>query len=590
MFSICGLVFHRQPPQKKSRCYALIFSAMLVLRKFQNALQNTINKSATGRARTASIPLHQLTHADNDAADLRPRHIPAPVLPAEIWFLVLGLLDHGGCVLCKHKLLCTLALVCRVFNNFATKALYQTLDLRFSGGCNVPHECLKENNWYPKPHITKEFLRSKLDRLDRTLRLPQGPVLLIRHLKLPNVNITKYPGYAQNFLDILPEWVVMFELCSSRLESVSGLGNLWSYLHRFDRPELRTRVCDAIGSNPNWTEWDWLGDSWENSWTEEPRIPEMYRGWKNIRHVSIDAVEWATNVLSFLPELYSLSIECGGVVNDFRGIFQQVPLKGLSLLSIEAWIPPQQAPTKYDHTEPLNPLIDYLERCRLQPGPSQNLTTSALTDLEITCCWPGTHSLSSQRFYPKEVCLDEFLFSVFTLAPLLRVFKIDLRTPHERELGPADHPLEGMAHQCTSFVAQNLQSMTISIPSGSNKTWLAAKIASGAFPKLSSFVFRSAMIRRGLNCKTMFCNCTLDSSSRFLALNDFGREQDTALVQACQQAGVREWEMQIWHINSVWSAILGERERKGGVAFFNFVDANWTFPRMRNSARVSHSQ
>lgn len=158
--------------------------------------------------------------------------------------------------------------------------------------------------------------------------------------------------------------------------------------------------------------------------------------------------------------------------------------------------------------------------------------------------------------YPKAVCLDEFLFSIFTLAPLLRTFKLDLRTPHEAEIRLPPVPgrvLGCMAHHCTDFVARDLRSMTISIPSRNSRTWLAVKITSGAFPNLSCFIFRSAMVRRGLGCRAMFCNCTLNCLSRFLKLNDFGRKQDAVLIKACLVAGIREWEMQILHVDSVWS-------------------------------------
>lgn len=241
-------------------------------------------------------------------------------------------------------------------------------------------------------------------------------------------------------------------------------------------------------------------------------------------------------------------------MSDLGGIFQQVPLRGLKSLSVKAWVPPQEILNGIDHTEPLNPLIDYLERCRLQPAPAQNLVSSVLTNLDISCCWSGSLLFSSDCFYPKAVNLDEFLFSIFTLAPLLCMFKLDLRTPHEVEvkLPPAPRRVLGsMAYQYTSFMARDLRSMTISIPSRNSKAWLAAKIASGAFPNLSCFIFRSAMTRRAFSCRTMFCSCTLDSPSEFLALNDFGREQDSGLIKACQEAGVREWEMQILHINSV---------------------------------------
>lgn len=549
---------------------------MLVLRKVHYALQNAVYKSPTGRTKTVSIPLRQLLHVGNTTDP----GTPAPVLPAEIWFLILEFLGYRGCLICKHKLLCTLALVSRVFNQFATKALYQTLDLRFSGECEVSHQCLGKFYWYPKPHIAVDLLRNKLDRLDRTLRLPQGPVLLIRHLKLPEVNITKHPTYVQNILKILPNWVNIFELCSGRLESVSGLGNLWSYLHHFNRSELRTRVCDAIENNPNWTEWDWLWDSWGYAWwsalVEEPRILEMYRSWKNLRHVSIDTAAWAVSVLGPLPELYSLSIECGDRMSDLGGIFQQVPLKGLKSLSVKAWVSPQEMPKEFDHTEPLNPLIDYLERCRLQPSPAQTPSLSVLTNLDISCRWSESHMFSPDCFYPKAVNLDEFLFSIFTLAPLLSTFKLDLRTPHEVEvkLPPAPGRVLGsMAHQCTSFTARNLRSMTISIPSRNSKAWLAAKIGSGAFPNLSCFIFRSAMTRRTLSCGTMFCDCTLDSSSEFLALNDFGREQDSVLIKACQEAGVREWEMQILHIDSVWGCHSRGGEEFLGRANCSFLGA-----------------
>lgn len=136
--------------------------------------------------------------------------------------------------------------------------------------------------WYSEPHIAVNLLRTKLVRLNRTLRLPQGPVLLVRHLKLPEVNITKYPTYAQNILGVLPNWVTTFELCSGRLESVSGLGNLWLYLHHLNRSSLQTRLCDAIEGNPHWTEWDWRWNSWGYSWwsalVNRPRILEAYRG------------------------------------------------------------------------------------------------------------------------------------------------------------------------------------------------------------------------------------------------------------------------------------------------------------------------
>lgn len=526
---------------------------MLVLRKAHYALQNAVYKSPRS-SRTVSIPLRQL---------LLP---PAPpALPAEIWFLVLELLEYSGsCLLCKHSLLCTLARVSRVFNEFATRALYQTLDLRFSGDCNVAHHCLKEFYWYPKPHITNALLKSKLDQLDRTLRVPRGPVLLIRHLKLPEVNIAKHPSSAQNILDVLPAWVVIFELCSGRLESVAGLGNLWSYLHHFNRTELRTRLCDAIERNPHWAEWDWLWDSWGYAWwsalTEEPRILEMYRGWTGIRHVSIDTAEWATSVLGFLPELQSLAVECGDHMNDLRGIFQQVPLRGLTSLAIRAWVPPQDVPVKFDHTEPLNPLIDYLERCGpALSSPSHSPPSSVLTSLDIRCCWPRSRVFGNTgSFYPKSVFLDDFLFSVFTLAPLLRTLKLDLRTLHEEAIPSFPSKFPSSPSALRTFTARHLHTMAISLPSRTSKTWLAAHIASNSFPRLSHFEFRSAMTRRAAVCRSsvFFCECTLGiGAGAFLALNDFGRAQDTALVTACQQAGVREWEMQILHVDSVCYAV-----------------------------------
>lgn len=531
---------------------------MLALKKVHYALQNPSYKSTTKRTKATSIPLLQIPYLKG-TADSRARAVPVPTLPAEIWFMVLESLEYPKCLLCNHTLLRTLSLVCRVFNEFGTKALYQTLVLRFSGECKESHQELGKFHWYSKPHITIAFLRRKLDRLQRTLRLPQGPVLLVRHLKLPEIDITRFPSYAQNIIDILPSWVTVLELCSNRLESISGLGNLWSYLHHFNLHDLRKRLCDAIANSPHWTQWDWRSGCWGYAWwnvlAEEPRILQIYRGWKNIRHVSLDTATWAASVLS-LPEIRSLSIECGDRMSDFRTMFQHVPITGLKSLTINAWVPPQEAPTEYDNTEPLNPFIDYLSRCRPQSASSQYLNSSTLTNLDISCLWTEGNHFSPGYHYPKMVCFDEFLFSIFTLAPMLRNLKIVLKTPHEKEIKLlVDHAFDNMAHQTTDFVAQHLRSMEISIPSRNSKIWLAAKIASGAFPKLSSFVFRSAMTRRDLGCRTMFCNCTQDSAEEFLDLNDFGRQQDAALVEACQEAGVREWEMQILHINSVWSVI-----------------------------------
>lgn len=521
---------------------------MLALKK---ALQNSSPKSVNRRIKTTSIPLRPIYN------------VPAPVVPAEIWFMILEL-DYPECILCRHTLLCTLSLVCRVFHEFASKALYQTLDLRFSK-CNESHPWFNRRGFHrsPKPHTKFDLLKKKLDRLDRTLRLPQGPVLLVRHLRLPDVKIRKYSSNVGDILNLLPNWVMIFELCSSRLESVAGLGNLWTYLYNFDRPELREQLCNAIENNPHWTQWDWCEASWGYaSWSvlaEEPRILETYRRWENIQHVSLDNAEWAANVLGSTPELCSLSIKCANRICEFSTIFQHVPVKGLRSLSVEAWVPPQTLPAKFDNTEPLYPLIDYLERCRLQPASSQYLNLSTLTNLDISCLW-GRNNFHSGIFYaPKMACFNEFLFSILTLASSLRELKIEFRTYHESEIKlpvAPDHAFELMAHKITDFVARHLQSMTISIPARNSKTWLANKIASGVFPNLSSFIFRSAMTRRELSYTRMFCACTLDSSSEFLALNDFGREQDAALVRACQQAGVRDWEMQILHVDQVCCVAL----------------------------------
>ncbi|KAI5839837.1 hypothetical protein DFP73DRAFT_201768 [Morchella snyderi] len=585
---------------------------MFPFKKVYNALQinSSSSKQSTKRPDSISIPLRQLsirTVSEDDNEDV-DRHVvqqrKAPTLPVDVWFLILPQVDYTeNCTLCKHKQLYTLSLVCRVFNEFATKALYQTLDLRLEDACLEVHgDSLDSFNNEPS-FLRENILRKKLDRLESTLRSPEGPAVLIRHLKFPEIELRWKMTYGPNDINpalytglsrgvynygrdepsahyrpkvsthdesqlyvrpvmrrtdlalwknnisvgILPKWITIFELASARLESVFGLGSLWTYIHEYERDLLRERLFDAIEKNQNWVEWDWRWSSWGYSQRsaeailEEPRMLDIFSKMKNIRSIQLDKTEWADKVLEIFPgtlEFVTIeSLRIGGC--DFDFMLKRLPTKGLKSLKIvvsESYFKP------LEKCDPFKPLLEYLKLCHQQ-------STATLTNLDFQVNW----NLSSASYklcndlegtYLGMMPIEEFLSSIFIYAPLLRTFNFVLATTHEDEVQypPTEKPMP--------FVAHNLRSMSISLPARNNKIWFATKISSGAFPALRKFTFRSAFSRNNGPKQT----CTRCVRLEWPEINkwyDFASEQDNLLVEACRKARVRQWEMEV--MNRPWA-------------------------------------
>lgn len=477
-------------------------------------------------------------------------------LPAELWFLVLWYLGNDACVYCKHGTLQTLSLVCRFFNDFASEALYETLDLRFNGSrpfleSGIP--CLIHPNvqYYPP---TMKLLRSKLDKLYRTLRAQPAPRSRIRHLKLPEDTLCDsgpiYEAKRHGCIstDMHTKWVRIFKLCSATLETVSGLEPLFACLHAHKRLELQNDVWAGMRSNTRWTELDfsrWSVSEFEanelrdvflkklDTDCSDLKLMEMFRGWTSLRRVCIRSSVWSQGGLGLLPKLESVVIRTDQFL-DFGFTFRYIPVNKLKSLSVISDLSKYQWNSPI--SEPFHPLIEYLRNCQLQASLSTPPMLSTITRLEISHHWSDKiHTI------PELPSVEELAFAIFTTVPLLRELIIDITTFHERIVEPPDAFSRSPPFWPTDFVVPHLQSMKILIPARNNKEWLATKIASGMFPNLSTFVFRSGLSRRqGVS----LCNCVPYFRDAF-RLHEFAKEQDAILVNACRKASISNWKMLI---------------------------------------------
>lgn len=477
-------------------------------------------------------------------------------LPPEIWLSVLGYLGDDTCVYCKHSTLQSLSLVCRFFSYFASEALYQTLDLRFNGSrpfLESRTPCMIHPNvgYYPP---TMKLLRSKLDKLYRTLRAQPAPRSRIRHLKLPERTLCDSgPIYEAKrhgciLTDMHIKWVRIFKLCSSTLETISGLEPLWVCLHAHKRLELQNDIWIGMRENHNWTGLDfsqWSTSEFEASELKESlsrkmdsnwsdlRLMETFRGWTALRHVCLRSSVWSQGGLGLLPKLESVAIQTDGFL-DFGFTFRYIPVNRLKSLSVISDLSKYQWSSPI--SEPFRPLIEYLQNCQLQASLSTPSMVSAITSLEITHHWSDKiHTI------PGLPSVEELAFAIFTSAPLLRRLTIDITTFHERIVEPPDAFSRNPPSWPADFVVPHLRFMSVSIPARNSKEWLAVRIASGTFPNLSTFVFRSGLSRRQGVC---LCNCVPCFREAF-RLHEFAKEQDAVLVQACRKACISDWKMVI---------------------------------------------
>lgn len=475
-------------------------------------------------------------------------------LPPELWLLVLWYLGDDACVYCKHGTLQTLSLVCRFFNYFASEALYETLDLRFNGSrpfleSGIPCSVHPNVRYYPP---TMRLLRPKLDKLYRTLRAQPAPRSRIRHLKLPEVALCDSgPVYEAKrhgciLTDMHIKWVRIFKLCSSTLETVSGLEPLWAYLHVHKRLELQNDVWLGMRCNNKWTELDFshwsvsefeanelkesLSKKLDSDWSSLT-LMDTFRGWTALRRMIMKSSVWSQGGLDLLPKLESIVIQTDQFL-DFGFTFRYIPVNKLKSLSVISDLSKYQWNSPI--SEPFHPLIDYLRNCQLQASLSTPPMLSTITSLEISHHWSDKiHTI------PKLPSVEELAFAIFTTAPLLRELIIDITTFHERIVEPPDAFSRNPPSWPADFVVPHLQFMKISIPARNSKEWLAVRIASGTFPNLLTFIFRSGLSRRqGVS----LCNCVPCFREAF-TLHEFAKEQDAILVKACRGARISDWKM-----------------------------------------------
>lgn len=477
-------------------------------------------------------------------------------LPAELWLSVLWYLGNDLCVYCKHSTLQTLSLVCRFFNSFASEALYETLDLRFNGSRPFLESgtlCLFHPNvrYYPP---TMKLLRSKLDKLYRTLRAQPAPRSRIRHLKFPeDTRCDTGPIYEAKrhgciLTDMHIKWVRIFKLCSSTLETVSGVEPLWAYLHAHKRFELQNDIWTGMRCNTKWTELDfshWSISEFEanelkdifskrlDTDCSDLKLMETFRGWTSLRCIYMRSSVWSQGGLALLPNLESVVIQTDQFL-DFGFTFRYIPVNKLKSLSVISDLSKYQWNSPI--SEPFHPLIEYLRNCQLQASLSTPPMLSTITRLEISHHW--SDKIHTILELPS---VEELAFAIFTTTPLLRELIIDLTTFHERIVEPPDAFSRDPPAWPTDFVLPHIQSMKISIPARNSKEWLAAKIASGTFPNLSTFVFRSGLSRRqGVS----LCNCVPCFRDAF-RLHEVAKEQDAILAKACRKARISDWKMVI---------------------------------------------
>lgn len=504
------------------------------------------------------------------------------ILPKAIWMLVLSYLDEDDCIYRQHKNLYSLSLTCRFFNEYATTVLYGTLDLQFNGQRDsmplkpFSHVDLEAPTCSCPSHIKahespiSNTLRRKLDKLILTLKSRPDLTARIRHLKLPNQYLPsdiRYLPYdklnrrlKEIYCSLLERWFRIFSICSSTLESVSGLGNLWPELqyrcfrraeiqYRLDRrPELPNELWTALEENQNWTRWDFT--NWYTAllpgtdleifrrnmdgicdWSPE-RMRRTFLGWTNLEHVEIANPAWMQKGLHLLPNLRSVAIHTNCHTN-YNDIFEHLPLRGIESITYDCF---ERTPrnTVEMTSEPFGPLINYLRNARRLSLKLRPSTIPTLTHLNINFqWWTKGRPLGMGTF-------NHLAFSIFTLVPLLQELKLILVTLHERTLGSSvEEANEKHTIWDTIFTAQHLRKMTISLPARTNKEWLANKIVTGAFPALTDFTFRSAMSRD----HDQTCSCEMEQDS--LLWYKFGQAQDETMVNACQAAGIPRWTMQI---------------------------------------------
>lgn len=477
-------------------------------------------------------------------------------LPPELWLSVLSYLGNDDCVYCKHSTLQVLSLVCRFFNYFASEALYETLDLRFNGSrhfldSGIPCSIHPNVRYYPP---TMRLLRSKLDKLYRTLRAQPAPKSWIRHLKFPEDTIydtgpifeAKRHGCISTDMHI--KWVRIFKSCSGTLETVTGLGPLWAYLKTHRRLELQNDIWMGMRNNNNWTELDFtnwgfsefeanelkesLSKKLDGDWSDL-KMMETFRSWASLRRVHIKSSVWSQGGFGLLPKLESVVIRTDEFL-DFAFTFRYIPVNKLKSLSVISDLSNYKWSSPI--AEPFRPLIEYLRNCQLQASISTPPMLSTITSLEISHHW--SDKIHTIQGLPS---VEELAFEIFTSVPLLRQLIINITTFHERIVEPPDAFSRKPPSWPIDFVLPHLQFMNISIPARNSKEWLAVRIASETFPNLSTFVFRSGLSRRQGVC---LCNCVPCFREAF-RLHEFAKEQDAILVKACRKARISNWKMLI---------------------------------------------
>lgn len=243
---------------------------------------------------------------------------------------------------------------------------------------------------------------------------------------------------------------------------------------------------------------------------------------------------------------------CTDPRNNFNDIFPHAPIKNLRSLSYKCF-------EEKSHLmgDPFEPFINYLRNFQPEATYSTLPTSQALRKIEISFIWLQT--LQKPR---GTIAFNELAISIFTFAPLLQELKIVIANRHqERAFWSRNHlqdPREGLI-PAPNIVARHIQIMSISVPACVAKHWLAERIASGAFPNLSEFTFRSALSRGHNGCKCKISTLPknlkpLQESlseklgilpTNFAVFQTYLKNQDSTLVVACQKAAINKWTMRI---------------------------------------------
>lgn len=505
------------------------------------------------------IPLRQVRRA----ASRRPN---GRIATESIWLRIIGHLDDSVCLYQKQKTLHSLSLTCRFFNEFATRALYQTLDLQYHGErdsgisectCST-HKKLAIDSTRPRK---RHPLRNKLNRLIRSLRSRPNLPGNILHLKLPHeYPIPKLIEQSSDGDDpnpITAKWFEIFRICSPGLNTVVGLDAL---LEEFlDRGSLRLdigyKLWAALERNKKWQEWDFT--AWSLAYLpgldilgfpppEPPadpgwsigRLQQTFASWKNLKHVTLRETAWLQGALHSLPKLQSVTINAGAFTN-FDNIFQHIPAKNLQSLSYNCEeLHAEDFRSKgpgYLTSEPFEPLIKFLEDTNSSPS-----ILPVLKKISINFQWWN----DEHKPYSSGMGFRQLISSIFSSVPMLEELNLTLSTYHERIIGTEETNdlVQEFEQQsiANTVLAPNLRSMSLSVPAQTNTEWLARKIASRAFPNLRSFTFQSSL-SKGESSECTICTEFEDANS----VRDLARGQDQLLISACQEFGVDKWAMRV---------------------------------------------